>query len=165
MHSGGHKEIKETSHNPDEHRPPLGSLAVRLSAGRHELWVRVALVNAVYMKSSQRAKRTEMHLVAGRGIQYLSLPLLSGGDCIKGSGIRELQTVLGYHFWQGLYESVGIFVISLVVVMNEPVNENMGQLASLVFQAQEWDVVNNITDWKQVNSHSHWFWHFLDPAT
>lgn len=87
-----------------------------------------------------------MHLAAGRGIQCLSLSLLPGGACIKDSGIRELQRVLGYRFWQGLYESVGIFVVSLVVVMNELVNENMGQLTNLVFQAQEWDVVNNITD-------------------
>jgi len=57
VHSGGHKEIKETSHNPDTHRPPLSSLAVRFSAGQHELWVRVALVNAFYMKSSLWEKK------------------------------------------------------------------------------------------------------------
>ena len=31
-------------------------------------------------------------------------------------------------------------------MMNELVNENMGQLARLEIQAQEWDVVNNITE-------------------
>jgi len=32
---------------------------------------------------------------------------------------------------------VGTFVVSLVVMMNELVNENMGQLARLEIQAQE----------------------------
>lgn len=33
--------------------------------------------------------------------------------------------------------SVGIFVLSLVVVLNKLANENTGQLANLLFQAQE----------------------------
>lgn len=100
MHSGGHKEIKETSRNPDTHRPPLGSLAVRRSAGRRELWVRVALVNAFYMKSSRRAKRTETQLAAGRRIQNLSLLLLPGGARVKGN--RGAAVSLGVSFFTGV---------------------------------------------------------------
>lgn len=139
MHSGGHEKIKETSRNPDAHRPPLGSLAVRLSAGRHELWVRVALVNAFYMKSSHRVKKNR-NASCGRERNPVSLVVSPPWRCLyQRLGNQGAAESFGISFLtkNGLYESVGIFVVSLVVVMNELVNENTGQLANLVFQAQE----------------------------
>lgn len=91
MHSRGHKEIKETSHNPDAHRPPLSSLAVKLSAGRHELWVRVALVNAFYMKSIHWAKKNRN---ASRSRERNPVALIA-------SGITKLQKVLDIVFDRG----------------------------------------------------------------